>query len=298
MLFPLIVSAAPSQVVLDDQVDVSILSKANTRTPTGRMTAWNVHTHAAFPKYSIRTKEDVKLCDPNVKQVTGYLDVDGDKHFYFWFFESRDKPATDPLVLWLNGGPGCSSFTGLLMELGPCRVNPGGKDTTLNPDSWNSRANVIFLDQPVNTGFSYTEGEDVRTSDKAAEDVYAFLQIFLKDYPKYASSNFTVTGESYAGHYIPAIAHAIQESNLVISQSNPKKLQRVNLESIAIGNGLTDPLVQYEYYPDMACDTKYGPVLDEATCEGMRSKYDTCKSLINACYRWRTPFSCVYIVFI
>ena len=121
----------------------------------------------------------------------------------------------------------------------------------------------------------------------------AFLQIFLKDYPKYSKSNFTVTGESYAGHYIPAIAHAIQESNLIVSQSNPKNLKTVNLESIAIGNGLTDPLVQYEYYPDMACDKKYGPVLEEAECEAMRSKYDTCKSLINACYRWRTPFSCV-----
>ena len=66
----------------------------------------------------------------------------------------------------------------------------------------------------------------------------AFLQIFLKDYPKYSKSNFTVTGESYAGHYIPAIAHAIQESNLIVSQSNPKNLMTVNLESIAIGNGV------------------------------------------------------------
>ena len=87
------------------------------------------------------------------------MDVDDEKHFYFWFFESRDKPHTDPLVLWLNGGPGCSSLTGLLMELGPCRPTQGGGGTVYNSFSWTERANVIFLDQPVNVGFSYTEGK-------------------------------------------------------------------------------------------------------------------------------------------
>jgi cathepsin A (carboxypeptidase C) len=75
------------------------------------------------------------------------LDVGEEKHFFFWFFESRSEPDKDPLVLWLNGGPGCSSMTGLMMELGPCRVNPGGNGTTLNQASWNNQANTIFLDQ-------------------------------------------------------------------------------------------------------------------------------------------------------
>lgn len=114
---------------------------------TGASVEWNVFSHEDFPRYKLRTKTGSKLCDPSVKQITGYLDVDDDKHFFFWFFESRSKPATDPLVLWLNGGPGCSSLTGLLMELGPCRVNPSGEGTTLNQYSWNSNANIIFLDQ-------------------------------------------------------------------------------------------------------------------------------------------------------
>ncbi|KAI8904851.1 Alpha/Beta hydrolase protein [Gorgonomyces haynaldii] len=260
---------------------------------TGKVVAWNVHKMDAFPRYSLRIKEDVQLCDPSVKQVSGYLDVDDDKHFYFWFFESRSQPKTDPLALWLNGGPGCSSLTGLLMELGPCRVDKGGQNTTVNPHSWNSKANIIFLDQPVNVGFSYSEGSKVSNSDQAAQDVYAFLQLFLSTYPKYSKLPFTVSGESYAGHYIPAIGHEISEQNSNIRKSNPHSLSHINLYSLAIGNGLTDPKVQYEFYPDMACDTKYGPILPESTCEEMRGKYPTCSALIDACYQWKTAFSCV-----
>jgi cathepsin A (carboxypeptidase C) len=185
------------------------------------------------------------------------------------------------------------------MELGPCRPNPGGNGTTSNPYSWNANANIIFLDQPVNVGFSYTEGTAPNNSDSAGEDVHAFLQLFIQTYPKYAKLPFHVTGESYAGHYIPAIGKVILDNNEMIKKTDSvgimssNGVSKINLASLAIGNGLTDPLVQYEYYPDMACDTKYGPILPEETCEQMRSKYPTCKSLISACYQYKTPFTCV-----
>lgn len=217
---------------------------------------WSIFSHSSFPGYSIRVKEPSEnLCDPSSKQKVGYLDV-ADKHFFFWFFESRNAPATDPLILWLNGGPGCSSLTGLLMELGPCRVNPKGNGTTVNPYSWNSNASVIFLDQPVEVGFSYSDnGKFPTNSDAAATDVYAFLQIFLTTYTEFADNDFHVTGESYAGHYIPAIGKKIYDENEARAAKEPAVV-RVSLKSLAIGNGLTDPLVQYKYYPEMACDEK------------------------------------------
>lgn len=99
----------------------------------------------------------------------GYLDIADDAHIYFWFFESRNKPSKDPLVVWfvdsaafpsfgeltscsalrLNGGPGCSSSTGLLFELGPCSVANEGQNTTYNKYSWTESANMIFIDSPV-----------------------------------------------------------------------------------------------------------------------------------------------------
>jgi cathepsin A (carboxypeptidase C) len=126
--------------------------------------AWTKYSHSSYPGYSVRVNnQESKLCDTSVGQKVGYLDADG-KHFFFWFFESRSKPADDPLILWLNGGPGCSSLTGLLMELGPCRVNPTGNGTTFNPYSWNTNANIIFLDQPVEVGFSYSDDSTFPTN--------------------------------------------------------------------------------------------------------------------------------------
>ena len=154
----------------------------------------------------------------------------------------------------MNGGPGCSSLTGLFTELGPCTIAPGGNGTTFNKFSWNNNTNVIFLDQPVQVGFSYSDnGKHPTNSDAAAVDVYAFLQLFLSTYTKFQDNDFHVTGESYAGHYIPAIGKAIKDANQKhISDSS---YVQIKLVSLAIGNGLTDPLVQYTAYPIMAADT-------------------------------------------
>ncbi|RKO87017.1 Alpha/Beta hydrolase protein, partial [Blyttiomyces helicus] len=182
-------ASAPPQLLRQDQSPLD--------EPT--LNALSVHTLAAFPQHSLRVREDVKLCDEGVQQIVGYLDVTHKthvKHFFFWFFESRKEPSTDPLLLWLNGGPGCSSSLGLLVELGPCRVGglkrggvrvaPGGNGTIPNPHSWTEEANVIFLDQPAGVGFSYTEssGEIINNSDDAAADTFAFLQLFLTRYKK------------------------------------------------------------------------------------------------------------------
>ena len=98
---------------------------------------------------------------------------------FYWFFESRSAPATDPVLLWMTGGPGCSSEVALFGENGPCSVNKNGTDTIRNPFSWNSNASVLYIDQPAGTGFSYGLGLDHDEKGVAA-DMYDFLQQFFK----------------------------------------------------------------------------------------------------------------------
>ncbi|KAL7327024.1 hypothetical protein PS15p_209280 [Mucor circinelloides] len=183
------------------------------------------------------------------------------------------------------------------MELGPCTVNEEGNDTVINKYSWNEKANVIFLDQPLNVGYSHGSGGASNT-DAAAKDVYAFLQLFFKEFPQYADLDFHISGESYAGHYIPAIGGVINDNNKGHFKSlellkKKHTLADINLKSLLIGNGLTDPLVQYKYYAQMACDNSYGPVLDRATCDNMEASFPACERLIQNCYDSQNVFSCL-----
>ena len=267
-----------------------------------------------FDNYQLRFTEPT-LCDSSVKQYSGYLDVAEDKHLFFWyvqrahyhltsdqyefslsrFFESRNSPSTDPLVLWLNGGPGCSSSTGLLFELGPCSIANGGKNTTHNPYSWNSYANVIFLDQPVNVGYSYADdGTTVNNTPAAGKDFYAFLQLFLDRFPKYSKQPFHIAAESYGGVYVPNFASLIHHENKKLGLAPVPGLKHINLASVIIGNGLTDPYIQMGTVPDYFCKGPYSvyPDPDGPQCQSLREKASTCQRLIKACYQFNSRFVC------
>jgi cathepsin A (carboxypeptidase C) len=186
------------------------------------------------------------------------------------------------VVLWLNGGPGCSSLTGLFFELGPSSIDKNIK-LHRNPFSWNANASVIFLDQPVNVGYSYSGGS-VSNTVAAGKDVYALLTLFFEQFPEYAKQDFHIAGESYAGHYIPVFASEIMSH----------KNRNINLKSVLIGNGLTDGLTQYEYYRPMACgDGGYPAVLGEGECQSMDNALPRCQSLIQNCYDSESVWSCV-----
>lgn len=265
------------------------VSKLNFKSPakkfTKRPATFDFHvTDEKLPGHKLRVKatpEDLGI--DTVKQYTGYLDVEEeDKHFFYWFFESRNDPKTDPVILWLNGGPGCSSLTGLFFELGPSSIGVDLKPVH-NPASWNNNASVIFLDQPVNVGYSYSS-QSVSNTVSAGEDVYAFLELFFKQFPEYAERDFHIAGESYGGHYIPVFAAEI------LSHED----RSFNLTSVMIGNGLTDPLTQYEYYQPMACGKGGEPaVLEPEVCESQAEAIPRCLSLIESCYESGSVWSCV-----
>lgn len=239
-----------------------------------------------YLNYALRiksTKPEALGLD-TVKTYTGYLDVaDLDKHFFYWFFESRNDPENDPVILWLNGGPGCSSSTGLFFELGPSSIN-ATLQPEFNPYSWNSNASVIFLDQPVGVGYSYTGSDDVKDTATAAKDVFVFLELFFQKFPTLLKNTFHIAGESYAGHYIPNIASEI------INHAD----RSFQLSSILIGNGITDSLIQNDYYRPMACgEGGYPPVLTTEECDAMEAAEPRCRALSKLCYTSQSALTCI-----
>jgi carboxypeptidase C (cathepsin A) len=185
-----------------------------------------------------------------VKQLSGYITVpgpmkDNGTHLFYWFFESRNSPQTSPFIIWLTGGPGCSSMVALFYENGPYNLN--GTTLSINPNSWNEVANVLWIDQPVGTGYSYADSYSDYVGDETAvaEDLWEFLQVFFQTNPQYNSKVF-IFGESYAGHYIPAFGARIVSGN---SNLKPKEI-KIDLQGIAIGNGWVDPYTQYGAYAD------------------------------------------------
>jgi cathepsin A (carboxypeptidase C) len=146
-------------------------------------------------------------------------------------------------VVWLTGGPGCSSTLALLFENGPCSVNPDGSGTSVNPYSWTESAHVLWIDQPAGVGFSYGQETDSNEA-MVSEDAYYFLQTFFQTYPQYQANPLFIVGESYGGHYAPAIAHRVWRGNQELL-SNTIKL---NLSGLGVGNGLTNPEVQYRTF--------------------------------------------------
>ncbi|KAK6136258.1 hypothetical protein DH2020_029989 [Rehmannia glutinosa] len=155
----------------------------------------------------------------NFSHYAGYVTVNKEsgRALFYWFFEADEDPSSKPLVLWLNGGPGCSSIAfGLAEEIGPFHVEKDGKTLYLNPYSWNKVANILFLDTPVGVGFSYsnTSSDLLSNGDKrtAAENL-EFLLRWFERFPQYRGIDFYITGESYAGHYVPQLSQAIVRHN-------------------------------------------------------------------------------------
>lgn len=210
---------------------------------------------------------------------SGYITVDQahNRSLFYWFVESLNDPATDPVALWTNGGPGCSGLAGMFTELGPFRPT---KDLTLyvNNFSWVNAANVLFIEAPAGVGFSFSDvTSDYATDDnQTAIDNYALIKGWLKEYSNYQKADFFLTSESYGGHYLPTLAQQIVLGNQ--AGGTPK----VNLKGFFVGNPYTDPaenargmfdtwyghqLVSYPAWTTWYTACKDGEAMDNAACD-------------------------------
>ncbi|CAN4101160.1 unnamed protein product [Withania somnifera] len=180
------------------------------------------------------------------KHYAGYVTIDEShgKKMYYYFVESERNPSKDPVVLWLNGGPGCSSFDGFVYEHGPFnfelgKVNGSLPTLYINPYSWSKVSSIIYLDSPVGVGFSYSgDQSDYVTGDlKTASDTHSFLLKWFEIYSEFLTNPFYISGESYAGIYVPTLSHE------VVKGIDAGVKPTINFKGYMVGNAVTDEVI-------------------------------------------------------
>ncbi|PWU85310.1 putative serine carboxypeptidase (CBP1) [Trypanosoma cruzi] len=196
-------------------------------------------------------------CDPDVPQWSGYFDIpgrEGDKHYFYWAFGPRNGNPEAPVLLWMTGGPGCSSMFALLAENGPCLVNETTGDIYKNNYSWNNEAYVIYVDQPAGVGFSYAEVEDYDSNEEeVSEDMYHFLQAFFRAHQKTAEEQTLCCWRKLRGDTTPLRRRTTSTKPIANNVGLP-----IRLAGLAVGNGLTDPYTQYAAYPSFGMGVVQG----------------------------------------
>lgn len=180
--------------------------------------------------------------------LSGYFQLPSNRklNYFYYFAASKTTPMKDaPLLLWMSGGPGCSSLLANYMENGPCRVtrNNGTKlpEAVINEYGWNEEANVVWVDQPADVGLSF--GDDGNSSlfshKEVSANMLAFLHRWQQRFPDSHNGELFIFAESFGGHYAPAVAHNYFEAELM--GLAPEGLK---LTGVGVGNGLTNPTIQ------------------------------------------------------
>ncbi|KAG6301363.1 Cell death protease [Claviceps aff. purpurea] len=180
-----------------------------------------------------------------IKMHAGHIEVDKEfnGNLFFWHFQNNHIANRQRTVIWLNGGPGCSSEDGALMEVGPYRVK-SDQTLALNNGSWNEFANLLFVDNPVGTGYSYVDTNNyVHELTGMADQFVIFMDKFFELFPEYEHDDIYIAGESYAGQHIPYIAKAILDRN---AQKTPA--EKWSLQGLLIGNGWISARDQADSY--------------------------------------------------
>ncbi|KAI9789677.1 MAG: Cell death protease [Peltula sp. TS41687] len=213
---------------------------------------------------------------PLLKMHAGHITVDPEHNgnLFFWHFQNRHIANRQRTVIWLNGGPGCSSMDGALMEVGPYRVKDDGT-LRYNDGSWDEFANLLFVDQPVGTGFSYVNTDSyIHELKEMADQFIVFLERFFALFPEYEHDDIYFAGESYAGQHIPYIAQAI------LNRNEKNQEHKWALQGLLIGNGWIAPTEQYLSYLPMAYQS--GLIQgDSAKAKQVESQQSLCTTKLN-----------------
>ncbi|KAI8712240.1 hypothetical protein NCS52_01321700 [Fusarium sp. LHS14.1] len=241
----------------------------------------NVHQNV---KFDVR-EQSPDLCDAGSRYWTGTVNITSEKSMFFWYFQSRNKPDTDPLLLWMSGGPGATGELGCFLGTGPCAVNSDGNSTSRLEYSWTDHANVIYIDQPIGVGFSeIADRDDIAVSlEQGARDIYSFLSTLSTEvFPDFSGRSWHITGESMGGHYVTGFTKYIMEleHERVAQGLDPY----INISSAVIVDGYIDSSYQSSGYYDFFCtdwdpvsQLRTAPLMNETACAEMAAAVPTCE---------------------
>ncbi|KAH7262819.1 putative carboxypeptidase S1 [Fusarium tricinctum] len=236
---------------------------------------YNVYHHAATrSKLSFVKNSGICETTPGVNQYSGYLSVGEDANMFFWFFESRNNPKTAPLVSWFGGGPGSSSQFGMFTQHGPCEILENSTEPTLREHSLNSFANVLYIDQPIGTGFSYGDGGAVNSTKACSPYVWNFLQLWFGAFPEYKNRQLSVFSGSYGGHTGTDIVNYILDKNQEIKTGDTSG-DVIEIVALGVINGWFDAKIQEKANIDYAFENPYRPLIDQSLYEKLMVEYNT-----------------------
>ncbi|OJJ01953.1 hypothetical protein ASPVEDRAFT_83474 [Aspergillus versicolor CBS 583.65] len=233
-----------------------------------------------------------ELCDAGSKYFTGVLNITSEKSMFFWYFESRHSPDTDPLVLWLSGGPGATGELGCFVGSGPCAVNEDGNSTRRLEYSWVDNAN------PIGVGFSQITNRSsiVVNLRKGARDIYRFLTSLSTDvFPHLAGRPWHIAGESMGGHYATGYTEYIarrERENAALGIQ-----PRINISSVVIVDGYIDATRHVAGYYDFFCtnwrrDRRHEPLMNDSACASMAAGVPACEAMGMHCRQGYDPKVC------
>ncbi|KAG4394465.1 hypothetical protein AAZX31_20G038800 [Glycine max] len=151
---------------------------------------------------------------------TGYIGVGQreEVQLYYYFVESQRSPLNDPLLLWLVGGPGCSAHSAFFYENGPLMFNfhdfnGSFPQLLLNPHTWTKVLNILYVDAPVGTGYSYSKTQEgyYSNDEQLVEHMYDFFHKWLVDHPEFRSNPLYIGGGSYSGIVVLPLVQKVYE---------------------------------------------------------------------------------------
>ena len=225
------------------------------------------------------------------KPIAGYVDIyDQGNSMFYWLSPARENPNTAPIIIWLEGGPGISSVGSLFYYLGPLEVidyPKKNKKATIRKVSWNQRANIVFPDYPLGTGFSTNTASHVTLTGKEIQyQILKFYEGFLKKHPEFKRRPIYVAGRSYGGHGATYTAYALKYSGN----------QDIDVKGLFITSGLISGPIMYGSYPEFAYQNQKYTELSKEDYETASQGRDVCVHLMeqgpNNLYAYNGFFTC------